>query len=77
MVNDIRKISTVNIKRCLMNSRADIKDAFELLSFTDASRYAYAAVIYLKSMVNDESDVDFVFSKTRLAPIDDNLTIPG
>ena len=39
-----------------------------LLGFCDASKNAYAAVVYLLQRKSDQSRTDLVFSKLRLAP---------
>ena len=48
----------------------------ELHAFSDASNKAYAAVIYMRSIYeNGQSQVRFVASKTRVAPVK-TQTIP-
>ena len=49
---------------------------YELITFVDASKDAYAAVVYLKIIKENHSKINLIFSKNRLAPIKDNLTIP-
>jgi len=56
---EIECISMVTIPRFIGNSNC------QLLCFCDASTKAYASVIYLSS----DADVNFLFSKERLAPI--------
>lgn len=49
----------------------------ELHVFVDASEKAYAAVIYLRQLVNNESfTVKLLFSKVRLAPKKPTITVP-
>ena len=48
---------------------------YQLLVFCDASKYAYAAVVYLLQEDQDQQRVDLIFSKTRLVP-NKTITIP-
>ena len=48
---------------------------YQLLVFCDASKYAYAAVVYLRQESQKERRVDLIFSKTRLVP-NKAITIP-
>ena len=75
MKNDILGIHTVNIRRCIDISGKDGSKKYELITFTDASKYAYGAVTYLKISDGESNDVNVIFAKTRLAPIKTNLTI--
>jgi len=57
----------------LFNRSADTK--YFLITFVDASTKAYSTTVYLKSVSNEYSQVDLIFSKTRLAPLK-TITIP-
>ncbi|MCP4486384.1 MAG: DDE-type integrase/transposase/recombinase, partial [Gammaproteobacteria bacterium] len=46
----------------------------QLVGFVDASGLAYACVIYLRMVHNNEVYIKLLFAKTRLAP--ENMTIP-
>lgn len=48
---------------------------YKLMVFCDASKYAYAAVVYLLQEYEDTRRVDLIFSKTRLVP-NKTITIP-
>ena len=42
--------------------------SYQILVFCDASKYAYAATVYLLQETSSERRIDLIFSKTRLAP---------
>ena len=48
---------------------------YQLLVFCDASKFAYAATVYLHQSCGNMRKVDLWFSKTRLAP-NKQLSIP-
>ena len=48
---------------------------YQLLVFCDASKYAYAAAVYLFQETTTDRRIDLIFSKTRLAP-NKPITIP-
>ena len=48
---------------------------YRLVGFCDASKHAYAAVVYLHQRTSNGCRSDFVFSKVRLAPTK-NVSIP-
>ena len=49
--------------------------SYKLITFTEASKGAYATSVYLQAPSEDSVDVKLIFSKSRLAPIKGNLTI--
>ena len=51
------------------------KARYQLLVFCDASKHAYAAVVYLLQESQNQCKVDLIFSKTRLVP-NKTITIP-
>jgi hypothetical protein len=58
--------------RCInQNPRSDM----ELVGFCDASKSAYAAVIYIRSSTNHEVNTNFIMARCRVAPMKP-LTIP-
>ncbi|UYV63775.1 hypothetical protein LAZ67_2005592 [Cordylochernes scorpioides] len=63
---DLRYIRTTKIPRWLGASR---RDKVQIHGFCDASGDAYTAAIYLKILKEDDSRVELVIAKTRLAPI--------
>ena len=58
ILENLNGISEIKIPRYIE------KDDYELLCFCDASKYAYATVIYLKSNLG----TNLVFAKSRMAP---------
>ena len=48
---------------------------YQLLVFCDASRYSFAAAVYLLKECQDQRRTDLIFSKTRLVP-NKKITIP-
>ena len=68
---------TINVKRCIDGfSKDGGTKEYEIIIFTDASKIAYAAVVFLKISDGRSSTVNLIFAKTRLAPIKTTLTIP-
>ena len=51
------------------------KTKFHLLVFCDASKYAYAATVYLREEEGEKCTNSLIFSKTRLSPNKD-ISIP-
>ena len=51
------------------------ESSYQLVAFCDASKYAYAATIYLRQELGSLCRTDLVFSKTRLAP-NKEISIP-
>lgn len=71
---DLQRVCEFQIPRGIkIENDSGIK--FSLLCFCDASKSAYAAVVYLLQENNVTSKSDIVFAKTRLAPMKD-ITIP-
>ena len=63
---ELLKVQTLNIPRYIGGGEGD-NTKYELLCFTDASKKAYAAAVYL--LVHAETtEVNLIFSKARLAP---------
>ena len=62
---DVSTLSGLHVKRCIaMNSNNDVK--YHFICFCDASKYAYAAVVYLlQSSREQEAKADLIFSKTK------------
>lgn len=74
--SDFSKLSNYQIKRCIAMSVNNENVKYHILCFCDASKYAYAAAVYLLQRSSDsESKTDLLFSKTRLAPLKE-MTIP-
>ena len=65
----------IRIPRCYVNLVQKQLSGYELCGFCDASLKAYAAVVYLRREGETGCNVDFVASKTRVAPLK-RQTIP-
>ncbi|MBV2113425.1 MAG: aspartyl protease family protein [Candidatus Thiodiazotropha sp. (ex Ctena orbiculata)] len=71
---ELKVLTTCKFPRHVgLNQTDDI--TYRLLGFCDASKQAYAAVIYLHQSTKDFCKTDIVFSKLRLAP-NKEITIP-
>ena len=73
---DGSSLSGVQVKRCIaMNGNGyDVK--YKLVCFCDASKDAFAAVVYLLQTNRKQGQkADLIFSKTRLAPVK-KMTVP-
>ena len=73
---DLLLIDEICVKRCINVENYGVNNKHELFTFTDASKDAYAAVVYLKISNERQSYINLVFSKSRIAPIKGKLTIP-
>ncbi|XP_037296552.1 uncharacterized protein LOC115448841 [Manduca sexta] len=64
--------------RSLNRDKFSNKIEYELHCFTDSSKEAYAAVIYLRSCLGNNNTISFIIGKSRLVPLkdQDNLQIP-
>ena len=62
MFNDLKGITMISIPRHIgsINSR--------LICFCDASKNAYATVIYLQTTCEGNTKVNLLFSKSRISP---------
>ena len=65
----------ISIPRCFLYGIAEKVESYELQGFCDASKSAYAAVIYLVMKTSTGIHVKFIASKTRVSPIS-GQTIP-
>ena len=74
LVTDLKQAQPFSIPRYYFKSTTDIESAC-LYGFCDASEKAYAGVIYLAIQSSAGASVQFVVSKTRVAPIR-SQTIP-
>ena len=64
---DLSVLSSIKIKRCI-NCLYD-NSHYELITFTDASKRAYAVAVYLRIITGNDIQVNLVYAKARLAPI--------
>ena len=75
---ELRKVGFVKIPRCYCYSNiANPIEKVVLHGFSDSSLSAYGAVVYLKFIKrNGENSVSLVASKSRVAPLKNQQTIP-
>lgn len=72
---DIKSISCIRVPRCLFNLKDHKVVSYQLHGFSDASKKAFAAVVYLHVYEHKciPPDVRLVASKTRMAPVKKQL----
>ena len=75
MILDLRGASPVSIPRYLLYDVSHEVESYSLSGFCDASKRAYAAVVYLRVKTSVGYTVRFLASKTRVTPLRDQ-TIP-
>ena len=73
--HNLEGLHDISISRCIDNLHCQDK-CKRLVVFVDASKDAYATSIYLKVGNGNLSNVDLVFSKNRLVPMNVKLSIP-
>ncbi|KAL9963136.1 hypothetical protein ACROYT_G032311 [Oculina patagonica] len=74
-VSSLTQLNNVRVPRCYFNSSMSPTD-IQIHAFSDASKKAYAAAVYLRSEYEDgHVEVKLLSSKTRVAPIKQQ-TIP-
>ena len=75
LISELGQVNVIQIPRCV-TSEPDTKElVYELGTFGDASCSAYAAVVYLVIKSRISTQVRFIASKTRVAPLK-KQTIP-
>jgi hypothetical protein len=72
---DLREAGPVSIPRCYTHQADEKPLMYTLCGFCDASTRAYAAVVYLVIESEANREVQFMVSKTRVAPLQQQ-TIP-
>ena len=75
LIQELRCSSTMYLPRCLWTGLPTEDRTCSLYGFCDASKQAYAAVVYLVVKSPSGSSVRFLVSKTRVAPLK-SQTIP-
>ena len=65
---DLKKLPSCRFPRYIGLTRKDHEVTYWLVGFCDASKHAYAGVVYLYQRIGNVCKVDLVFSKLRLAP---------
>lgn len=71
ILEDMRQIPEIKIPRYLGN----IQEQCEIHCFTDASKDAYAAVVYIRANLAPNTIIQLAFAKTRVSPVEP-VTIP-
>ncbi|XP_055585033.1 uncharacterized protein LOC129737892 [Uranotaenia lowii] len=72
----LKNLNTVQVPRCFFSGiNSDSLEDLQLHVFVDASEAAYAAVAYLRAIIDGEYFVSFVTAKTKVAPLKP-LSIP-
>ncbi|XP_062556717.1 uncharacterized protein LOC134221540 [Armigeres subalbatus] len=65
--NQLKQINEIKIVRCVV---AEDAETFEVHGFSDASKKAYGACVYLRSLRSDGTSVmHLISSKTRVSPL--------
>ena len=75
LIADLLHGQPVSIPRCYFDGVSSEVKTYELCGFCDASTRAYAAVVYLVMHTDTGRFVQFVVSKTRVAPVQ-RQTVP-
>ena len=68
IIEDIRATGIIEMKRCYYEDLNNVTSV-QIHAFGDASEVAYGTVIYLHAETPDETKVELVASKNRVAPI--------
>ena len=70
LASSIKEKGPITVNRCVNNLDCDNIETFEIHGFGDASKFAYGAAVYLRTVrKSGESSVQVVTAKTRLAPL--------
>ena len=75
LIADLQRGQPVSIPRCYFDGVSSEVKTYELCGFCDTSTRAYAAVVYLVMHTDTGRFVQFVVSKTRIAPVQ-RQTVP-
>ena len=68
-LSELEALNKVRIPRCYFNANSK-PNSIQLHGFSDASKQAYAAVVYIRSSYNDgRVSVRLLCSKTRVSPV--------
>ena len=71
LVSSVQKCHPISIPRCYFDGLAMTVSSYCLQGFCDASKLAYAAVVYLLMDVRNSHATRFIACKTRVAPLKD------
>ena len=75
-LRELEDLHMLTINRCVVSDVDGNITRYELLTFTDASKRAYSAVVYLIEYGVNSINTYLIFSKSRLAPVSSDLSIP-
>ena len=75
MVNQLERVEEICLPRYYFDGIKEKAAEIQLIGFCDSSEKAYAASVYARVTVNDETSVKLVMSKSRVAPLS-RLSIP-
>ena len=67
-ISEFQTLQSIRIPRCYLSGITGKIISTELHGFGDASKAAYAAVVYMRTVTDNEVLVKLVASKTRVAP---------
>lgn len=73
LLKSLKEAEPIRVPRCYVFGVAGQVRSTSLQGFCDTSVNAYAAVVYLKMETEDETYLKFVISKTRVAPLVDQI----
>ena len=74
---DLKKLPQCRFPRYIgLEQRNHDEVSYQLVGFCDASKHAYAGIVYLYQQSGNICKVDLVFSKLRLAPSKPMVSIP-
>ena len=69
MVTDLQADQQIRVARHLLCDVHHEVDFYSLIGFCDASKKAYAAVVYLRAKTQEGFHAEFLSSKTRVNPL--------
>lgn len=77
-LTNLQAIKDIELPRYINNPLHGTECTYEIHSFADASKNAYAAVVYLVARSKDKAATSFLMSKSRITPAEDkdDLKIP-
>ncbi|XP_063369404.1 uncharacterized protein LOC134657768 [Cydia amplana] len=78
IVEKLKTAKDIKIPRYVAEDMPEGAMQYELHVFTDASKFAYSAVAYLRTQCGGTTKTAFLMSKSRVTPVEDkeNLKIP-
>ena len=68
-LRNLREVGSIEFPRYCLSYPRDTVRSVQLVGFSDASKLAYGAVVYLRCESETEIDVNLIMSKSRVAPL--------